>query len=155
MTDTSVAQLTNDIIQVYLTISDTTRMLTLPSWITSDMSLSHLKAIVLLEYHSALTISELAKSLGLGKPAASLLVQQLVERELVERTEDAKDRRRAIVRPTARGVGLIAGRREQIRAALQRWLERLDRDDLASLHRGLAALIRVVKSETIAQNITT
>ena len=148
MNDTPVAELANDIVKAYLTFSDTTRMLTLPSWITADMSLSHLKAIVLLEYHGALTISELAKSLGMGKPAASLLVQQLVEQELVERSEDIRDRRRAIVRPTARGIGLIAGRREQIRTALQRWLGRLDRDDLTSLHRGLTALMQVVQADS-------
>jgi DNA-binding MarR family transcriptional regulator len=94
-----------------------------------------------------LIISELAELLSMGNPAASILVQQLVEQGLVERSEDKKDRRRTYVRPTARGIALLAGRREQIRANLLRWLGHLGDDELAGLQRGLGALMRVVQAE--------
>jgi MarR family transcriptional regulator, organic hydroperoxide resistance regulator len=143
----SRTKLANDIVQAYLELGDTLRMAALPSWITAELNLSQLKAIVLLEHHGALTVSELAKLLGMGNPAASILVQQLVQQGLVERSEDVKDRRRTFVRATARGAGLIASRREHIQTNLRRWLNQLGDDELASLQHGLSALLRVVQAE--------
>ena len=118
----SRTELANEVVQAYLALGDVTRWASLPTWITADLNLSQLQAIVLLEHHGTLIISELSGLLGIGNPAASMLVQQSVEQELVERSEDDKDRRRTVVRPTTRGIALIAGRREQIRANLLRWL---------------------------------
>jgi DNA-binding MarR family transcriptional regulator len=122
-------------------------MAALPSWITADLNLSQLKAIVLLEHHGALAVSELAKLLGMGNPAASILVQQLVQQGFAERSEDVKDRRRTFVRLTARGAALIASRREHIQTNLRQWLSQLGDDELASLQHGLGALIHVVQAE--------
>jgi DNA-binding MarR family transcriptional regulator len=140
-------KLTNDVVRAYAALGDSLRMAALPNWITADLSLSQLKAIVLLEHHGALTISELARRLEMGNPAASILVQQLVQQGLVERSEDARDRRRTFVRPTANGAGLIATRREHIQTNLRRWLSQLGDDELASLQRGLGALVRVMETE--------
>jgi DNA-binding MarR family transcriptional regulator len=147
MNDPSSTQRMNDIIQAYLDLGSATRMASLPNWITTEMTLSQLKTIILLEFYGPMTVSELARRLGVGNPAASLLVQQLVEQELVERSEDSKDRRRTYVRPTARGSSLIAARREMIKVSLGRWLNRLGDEDLVSLQRGLDALLRVAQEE--------
>jgi DNA-binding MarR family transcriptional regulator len=145
----SRTKVANDVVLAYLELAETLRMAAdaLPSWITADMNLSQLKAIVLLEHHRALTVSGLAKLLGMGNPATSILVQQLVQQGLVERSQDDEDRRRAFVRPTARATELIAHRREHIQANLSRWLRQLSDDELASLQCGLGALIRVVQAE--------
>ncbi len=147
MKATARTHLADAVVQAYLSLGDTLRMAALPSWITADLNLSQLKAIVLLEHHATLTISQLAKLLGLGNPAASLLVQKLVQEGLVERSEDARDRRRTFVRPTARGAGLIASRRENAQANLRRWLSQLSDAELQSLQQGLGALVRVVQAE--------
>jgi len=147
MNELTFSQRVNDIIEAYLDLGNATRVASLPNWITTDMTLSQLKAIIMLEFYGPMTVSELARRLGVGNPAASLLVQQLVEQELVERSEDSQDRRRTYVRPTARGSGLIASRREQIKLSLGRWLNRLDEEDLISLHRGLSALLRITQAE--------
>ena len=151
MKDRSLTELADEVVQAYLALGDATRLASLPSWITADLSLSQLKAIILLEHHGALIISELASLLGMGNPAASIRVQQLVEQGLVERSEDTKDRRRTYVRPTPCGVALLAGRREQIRENLLRWLRKLGDDELDGLHGGLGALIRVAQAEQSAE----
>ena len=152
MAERSHAELANEVVRAYLELGDATRMASLPSWLTADLNLSQLKAIVFLEHHGALIISKLAGLLGIGNPAASILVQQLVEQGLVERSEDKEDRRRTYVQPTARGIALLAGRREQIKSNLLRWLGQLDDNDLVSLQRGLGALIRVVQTEQSADD---
>lgn len=143
------ARLANEIIQAYVEIGDATRLTSLPSWVTTDLTLnlSQLKSIVFLEYNTTLTISQLARLLGMGNPAASILVQQLVAQGLVERSEDTNDRRRTYVRLTERGAGLLAGRREQIRSSLRRWLGKMEDDGLADLERGLSALLQILHAE--------
>lgn len=47
-------------------------------------------------------MGRLGSALGIGKPAATALVDALVRRELVERSEDPDDRRRTLVRLNTR-----------------------------------------------------
>jgi len=154
MKDQMRTTLADDVVQGYLELSDTIRVTAVPSWINADLNVSQVKAIILLEHHGALTVSELARLIGIGNPAASILVQQLVEQGLVERSEDSKDRRRTFVRLTARGSGLMTGRRELVRTNLLRWLSQLSEDELASLQRGLGALLRVFQADPAQQRQT-
>lgn len=141
------AQLANAVLQTYLELGDVIRLAALPNWITAELNISQLKAIVLLEQRGALTVSELAALLGAGKPAASILVQQLVEQGFAGRTEDTRDRRRTFVRLTERGKGLLASRREQTRIYLSRWLGKMDEGDMECLRRGLVALVQIAEKE--------
>ena len=147
MIEPTRAQLANAVMQAYIELGDVIRLAALPRWFTAELNITQLKAILLLEYHNTLTVSELARLVSVGNPAGSILVQQLVEQGFVERSEDARDRRRTFVRLTEQGNGLIASRREQIRTHLGRWLASMDDADLASLHRGLGALMRVMEAE--------
>lgn len=119
----------------------------LPQWVAVDLTFSQLKALILLAHHNALTVSDLARLLGTGKPATSILVHQLVQKSFVRRTEDERDRRRTLVRLTPRGVDLMVGQRENITQALTRWVNQLDNAELTSFAHGLEALIRVVRAE--------
>jgi DNA-binding MarR family transcriptional regulator len=154
MNGPSRIQLANEAAQSYLELADAIRLTTLPGWITADLTISQVKAVFLLAYHGALAVSELAGLLGIGNPAASILVQQLVEQELVERSEDIQDRRRTLVSLTARGTKLISGRREQIEARLLPWLSQLSDDELTDLLRGLRALVEIVRSERSPSSAT-
>lgn len=151
MNESARSQRIHEIIQTYIELGNTIRLSALPNWVTADLNVSQLKAIVLLEHYDTLTISELARLLDLGNSATSILVQQLVEQEVVERSEDVKDRRRTYVRVTARGARLIAGRREQIRVDLSRWLSQMDEPSLAKLQQGLDALVGIMQAEKAAE----
>jgi DNA-binding MarR family transcriptional regulator len=85
--------------------------------------------------------------LGIGNPTASILVQQLVERELVTRTEHTTDRRHTIIRLSPKGAAIGAGRRKEREKQWQRWLSHLSDDELNALARGLSAIVAVVKKE--------
>lgn len=146
------AQLANEAVQAYLELGDAIRLAALPGWITADLTISQLKAVFLLTHHGALAVSELAALLGVGNPAASILVQQLVEQGLVERSEDAQDRRRTLVRLTAQGTKLISGPREQGEARLRRWLSQLGDDELKGLLHSLRILVEIVRSEQAQEN---
>ncbi|MEA2389933.1 MAG: hypothetical protein QOK31_42 [Solirubrobacteraceae bacterium] len=75
-----------------------------------DLSLTQLKALHLLDAPDAEeTVKSLAERLGISLPAASRAVEGLHQRGLVERQEDAEDRR--MKRVSATGEGRQATRR--------------------------------------------
>lgn len=117
------------------------------NWVARELTFAQFKALVMLAHHEALTMSQLAKLLGTGNPAASILVQPLVERGLLTRAEDFDDRRRTVVSLSQQGAALVAGPRKEREAQLRRWLNRLSDEELSSLMRGLNALNDVVQSD--------
>lgn len=139
-------QQANAALQAYLDLGDAIRFAALPHWLTADLTISQMKALFLLVHHGAQSVSELAGRLGLGNPAASILVQALVEQGLVERTEDSKDRRRMLVNLTPQGIKMTSTPREQREARLRPMLSQLSDDELAGLLCGLQALAEIART---------
>jgi DNA-binding MarR family transcriptional regulator len=104
--------------------------------------------LIILAVRKELTVSQLARLLGVGNPTASILIQQLVERGLVTRTEDISDRRQTVIRLSDQGAEIGVGRRQQREKQWQRWLSHLSDEDISALARGLTAIIDVIKKES-------
>ncbi|MHB1416572.1 MAG: MarR family winged helix-turn-helix transcriptional regulator [Chloroflexota bacterium] len=117
-----------------------------PAWLELDLTVGQIKGLFFLAHHGAMTIGQVAEGLGIGAPWASVLVDRLVDLGLVERTEDAADRRRTLARLTPRGEELVVQAREGGRERLRQGLCQLSADDLAALLRGLEALRAATKS---------
>jgi DNA-binding MarR family transcriptional regulator len=117
-------------------------------WLMLELTFAQARALIILAARKELTVSQLARMLGVGNPTASILIQQLVERGLVTRTEDAGDRRQTVVRLSAQGTEIGSGRRQEREKQWQRWLSHLSDDELDALARGLSAIIEVVKRES-------
>lgn len=117
-------------------------------WLMLELTFAQARALIILAARKELTVSQLAKLLGVGNPTASILVQQLVERGLVTRTEDTNDRRHTVIRLSDQGAEIGSGRRQEREKQWQRWLSHLSDDELDALARGLSAIIEVVKRES-------
>src|SRR5581483_12236793 len=74
-----------------------------PFWFQVDLTISQIKCLVLLEVRKNITVGGIATALGVGRPFASVLVEQLVQGRFVTRGEDREDRRRCIVGLTDAG----------------------------------------------------
>ncbi|PNS07952.1 MarR family winged helix-turn-helix transcriptional regulator [Solilutibacter silvestris] len=86
-------------------------------------------------------LSELIRSLRISKQSAGQLVDTLVLRGYLERSEDPQDRRRLVIGLTARGRAAAAvqtGARERIDAQLA---DAIGSAQVTSLRKSLAALI--------------
>jgi len=112
-----------------------------PAWQQVELSVAQLKALFALVDGGPMPIGGVAARLSIGLPAASSLVDRLVDQGLVARREDRLDRRRTLAEPTAAGEALAQELRHGSREALRAWLEQLERDDLEALVRGLAAVV--------------
>lgn len=117
---------------------------TVPDWIQLELPIGQLKALMALAVQERQNVSGLAELLRIGKPAASILVDRLVQQGYVARTEDPGDRRRTLLALTPAGSELVstlhqgAGERR-----FANWLEQMEVDDLAALTRGLQALAAI------------
>jgi DNA-binding MarR family transcriptional regulator len=122
---------------------------TMPEWIHLDLTMGQLKTLMALASQPTLNVSTLAETLNISKPTASILVDQLVQRGYVARTEDAEDRRRTLLTLSQQGSDLVAElRQSDPKGRMMQWLEMMDPDDLAALTRGLQAMVAVIQRET-------
>lgn len=118
-----------------------------PEWVHLDLSIGPLKTLMVLASHPCMRVGEVAETMAVSKPTASILIDRLVQAGYAQRTEDPEDRRRTEVEPTAAGSELIARLRQGGGERLAHWLDRLDPEDLDALLRGLNALADIAERE--------
>ena len=116
-------------------------------WLELNMSTPQLKALLLISEEEAIRMRELARKLGGSFSNATVLVDRLVERGLVERLMEPEDRRVVLVRTTKEGQALIEQLITSWRALHEPVLSLMDPEDLAALSRGLTALLEASKRE--------
>jgi DNA-binding MarR family transcriptional regulator len=116
-------------------------------WLMFELTFAQARALILLAAHGEMTVGQTARLLKVGKSTASILLQQLVTRGLVIRSEGAADRRVAVVRLSPRGKEIGAGRRRAREAQWRRWMGRLQDNELEALELGLSALGRTARAE--------
>ena len=142
--------LVDAIVHAQRQIGRTMRATSEKDWLALDLTLSQLKALMVLGDGGALAVSGLAATLGIKSSAASILVEGLVRLGLVSRHEDPSDRRRALVALTPHGTDFVARLRQGGEEGFRALLQGLDDDDLAALARGVLALVALVHSRQSA-----
>lgn len=140
-------ELVSTIVQAYMELFVTMQFNAVSHWLMLELTFAQARALIILAVRRELTVSQLGRLLGVGNPTASILVQQLVERGLVTRTESTKDRRQTVIRLSDQGAEIGVGRRKEREKQWQRWLSHLSDDDLSALARGLTAITEVIKKE--------
>jgi DNA-binding MarR family transcriptional regulator len=140
-------ELVSTVVKAYMDLFMTMQFNAVSHWLMLELTFAQARALFMLAARKELTVSQLAKLLDVGNPTASILVQQLVERGLVTRTEHETDRRHTIIRLSPKGEEIGAGRRKEREKQWQRWLTHLSDDELSALAHGLSAIVAVVKKE--------
>ena len=87
-----------------------------------------------------LTMSDIAKKMGHSTAAATGLVDRLERLVYVERIHAAEDRRKIMVRITAKGVELVAKMRSEISNDLATMLADMDEDEAETVEHTKRAL---------------
>lgn len=118
-----------------------------PPWVaTIGLTMAQLRALMTLEDSGHLSVGHLAERLGIGMPAASSIVDRLVEECLAERHQDPDDRRRIVVHPTEQGSGVIDRMRQGPREVLEALVSRLTPAERDHVLVGLRALARAAEA---------
>jgi DNA-binding MarR family transcriptional regulator len=138
-----------DILQDYERVLHALRTASAPDWLHIDTDYWRISgpSLVVLSEEELLSVGCLAGALGVSLPAASLLVERLVQQGHAERHEDPRDRRRTLITLSPQGRQLIARLGHGNREGLREWIARLTRKDRAALARGLRALAEAATLE--------
>jgi DNA-binding MarR family transcriptional regulator len=72
------------------------------------LAMVQLRLLMHLHYHQQFTISDIGDQFGITPAAASQMVQKLFEQALIDRVEDAQDRRIKRISLTGAGKALVA-----------------------------------------------
>lgn len=88
---------------------------------STGLSASQVNTLMRLYHHGTCGVTDIAQSLGITNAASSQLLDKLVSQGLIDRSEDAHDRRVKQITLTEKGRELL---REGI-AARRRWMEDL------------------------------
>jgi DNA-binding MarR family transcriptional regulator len=107
-----------------------------------DVTMPQARCLMLVAVNPSISISALASHLRIGLPAASGLVERLVEAGHVERNPDPDDRRHQLVTLSADGRRLVERFHELPSAQLGELLTGLSVKELQGLRLGVAAIAR-------------
>ncbi len=115
-------------------------------WLGLDMSTPQFKALILIYEEEGVRMRELARRLGGSFSNATVLVDRLVDRGLVERMADSQDRRVVLVRATNNGQRLVEQLITSWRSLSPSLLKALEPGDLTKVSEALRVLVKAAQS---------
>ena len=113
-----------------------------------ELSFSQMKALHHLHGETALSVKELGESLGLSLAAMSRAAEELVQRGLVDRTEDPDDRRIKRLRLTDAGADLVHKMRDVRMAGFEQFVATLSPKEKAQFAKALEPIL--ARDEVVA-----
>ena len=109
-------------------------------WVAGSLSIVHLHVLSILESDAPLPMGKLAEALDVSIASATGIIDRMEQRGLVERAQQADDRRVVLVQPTVAGLAVFSDLDETRRAGVAKLLDRMTDAELAALLKGLRAM---------------
>ena len=117
-----------------------------------DLSLTHLATLYVLRQQEALTVNQVAATVGISVSQASRVVDHLVGHDLVSRTEDARDRRAKRVTISPGGRQLLRTFEHDVTQAQFSVIAELPAEDQAVIIHAIDLMARAAASAPAAPN---
>ena len=115
-------------------------------WMALNVTLAQLKSLFFISHEGTTNLSKLAAVLGVTPTNVTGIVDRLVKKGLVTRTESAQDRRILLLQTTGDGEELLIRLRERRRDYMVDVLGRMTVDELATLSRGYTSLVEAIEA---------
>jgi DNA-binding MarR family transcriptional regulator len=109
------------------------------------LTIPQLRTLAYLHRRPGSCLFHVAEHLGVTRPTASAIVERLVQRGLVTRTENPQERRRVILRPTPLGTLLHQRVRQSTHGWMVTALSRLSPERLRQITQGVTLLAEPFK----------
>lgn len=114
-------------------------------WLLLELTISQVKALILLAQDGRLRCRELADGLGIAPSATTPLVDRLVAQRLARRQPDPADRRIVWIEPTVRGATVSARLMQMKASVLARVLDEIPARDRPQVVHSLELLLVAAK----------
>ena len=114
-----------------------------------DLSESRLIILVLLQEYQELSLQEIAKRLGITKASTTTLISSLVNKQLISKRNDKKDKRITLVSLTAAGTDLLTETLKQHSLWIEKITNNLSDNDVAIFKKVLSQIYENVLTKDI------
>jgi DNA-binding MarR family transcriptional regulator len=139
------SDLIREIIELQRQVDRTRRQYQIDVWMGLQLTIGQLKSLFFINNQGSTNVGKLAAALGVTPTNTTGIVDRLVKKGLVSRTEDAQDRRMLLLRATKKGEELVASLRERKRSHMSEILAYMNMDELATLAQGFASLVNAMR----------
>lgn len=116
-----------------------------------DLTMQQLRVLGVVAQEPGLTGHALGRSLGVSAPTASGLVDRLAEKGLLERVEDARDRRVRRLHLTPEGARTVSGVDSIFGRLMATVIPPIPTAELATIKAGSEAMLRAIDSALAAR----
>ncbi len=113
-----------------------------------DLTYNQYKTLLTIADSGRCSLGDLGRELEVAMSSASQMVDRLVAQGLVERRQDADNRRQVIIRLTPQGQALIGELRRGILARYRRLFKRLDPAEQEELVASFESIVRILEKLT-------
>jgi len=138
--------LVREIIELERRVNRVLRQYSPDAWMGLSLTIAQLKSLFFIDNEGSTNFTKLAAALGVTSSNVTGIVDRLVEQELVSRKENPEDRRVLLLSVTEKGKALLANLRERRVKQMSEVLTRMSLEELSSLARGLALLVKAAES---------
>ena len=114
-----------------------------------DLSESRLIILVLLQEYQELSLQEIAKHLGITKASTTTLISSLVNKQLISKRNDKKDKRITLVSLTSAGTVLLTETLKQHSLWIEKITNNLSDNDVAIFKKVLSQIYENVLTKDI------
>ncbi|MFQ0991007.1 MarR family winged helix-turn-helix transcriptional regulator [Gilliamella apicola] len=114
-----------------------------------DLSESRLIILVLLQEYQELPLQEIAKRLGITKASTTTLISSLVNKQLISKRNDKKDKRITLVSLTSAGTDLLTETLKQHSLWIEKITNNLSDNDVAIFKKVLSQIYENVLTKDI------
>ena len=122
------------------------RQYELDAWMHLNLSIGQLKSLFFISNRGATSLSKLAVALGVTPTNTTGIVDRLLKRGLITRTESPEDRRVLLLRTTPPGDELIAELRQKRKERMAELFNRLTEEEATYVGEALKIMVRVIEA---------
>jgi DNA-binding MarR family transcriptional regulator len=113
-----------------------------------DLTYNQYKTLLTIADSGRCSLGDLGRELEVAMSSASQMVDRLVAQGLVERRQDADNRRQVIIRLTPQGQALIGELRRGILARYRKLFKRLEPAEQEELVGAIESIVRILEKLT-------
>ena len=138
-------ELIEEMIELQRRVDRDRRQYELDAWMHLNLSIGQLKSLFFISNRGATSLSKLAAALRVTPTNTTGIVDRLLKRGLITRTENPDDRRVLLLRTTPLGDELIAELRQKRKERMAELFNRLSEEEAKYMAEALKIMVRVIE----------
>ena len=141
-------ELIEEMIELQRRVDRDRRQYELDAWMHLNLGLGQLKSLFFISNRGSTSLGKLAAALGVTPTNTTGIVDRLLERKLITRTESPDDRRVLVLRTTPRGEELVAELRQKRKERMTEIFSRLTDDEASIVVQALKFMVKSIELES-------